>query len=247
VDDKMAFSFLILDDELDARDKLKKLILSMAIDSKILMASSYEQALEFSKSTDIDVYLVDIDLQEKYNGFDFIEEIRKSRPRSQIVIISSRKEKGYRLKAYDDLDVLRYITKPYKNEKVIHDLQIATEYALAFDSSKVTFKRQDFMKTYKARDILCIKRVPGDKKKIIVTAFEGANKISEEEFSIKRSLLEVPAMFEHENAIIRCHQSWLVNPNKISGFDLASEKLILPFDIRIPVGERYRDEIAPFI
>jgi hypothetical protein len=51
VGDTMAFSFLILDDELDAKDNLKKLILSMRIDSKILMASGYEQALEFSKST----------------------------------------------------------------------------------------------------------------------------------------------------------------------------------------------------
>jgi response regulator of citrate/malate metabolism len=112
VGDTMTFSFLILDDELEIQKKLKKLILSMEFDSKVLLASTCEQALKFSKSMEIDVYLVDVDLKDKYNGLDFIEEIRKSQLRNQVIIISSRKEKDYSLKAYDNLDILRYITKP---------------------------------------------------------------------------------------------------------------------------------------
>jgi DNA-binding LytR/AlgR family response regulator len=54
-------------------------------------------------------------------------------------------------------------------------------------------------------------------------------------------------MFKRENRIIRCHQSLLVNPNMIVGLDWASEQLILPLDIKVPVGEKYRDKIAPFI
>jgi len=242
----MAFSFLILDDELVAREQLKGLILSIDSESKVLMASTYKVALEILKSGDIDVYLIDVDLNGKKNGIDFIKEIKRRHPLSQIIIVSAKLDPEFMLKAYQGLDILRYVTKPYDHEKVAFDVKLGIQYAKVQNNQKVTFRRQGLIRTYSARNILCVRRVPKDKKKIIVTVIEDG-KIVSEEFSIKRSLGEVPELFRHENSLVRCHTSWLVNPKMTVGADLFDEKLILRYDVRVPYGgDKYRAKLAPF-
>ena len=244
----MVFSFLVLDDEPVFRNKLKNLIESMEIESKVLTAGTFDEAIERSKMIDVDVYLVDIDLQSDKNGINFIQEIKKVQPMSQIIVISGMAEERYKiLQALNDLNALSYIDKPYKAEEVINRLNMAIEYAKVIDNHTVTFKRQNFIKNYKVRDILCIKRVSGGKKKVIIMAFEGVEKISEEEFPIKISLSEIPEKFEREDSVLRCHKSCFVNPKMIRGVDITNNELILPFDIKVPLGDNYKDNIAPFI
>ena len=243
----MAFSFLILDDELEAQEQLKELILSIDSKSKVLVASTYEIGLEILKSGDIDIYFVDVDLKGKKTGIDFIKEVEKRHPLSQIIIVSAKADINFIVETYQGLNILRYVTKPYNREKVVFDVKLGIEYAKVQNNQEVTFRRQGLIRTYPVRNILCIQRVPKDRKRITVTVIEGGEIVSEE-FPIKRSLGEVLERLRHENGLVRCHTSWIVNPKMIIGVDIFDEELILDHDVRVPYGgSKYRAKLAPFM
>lgn len=244
----MTFSFLILEDEQSFINKIDGVIKSMDIDSKILTAYSVEEGLDKAKSTAIDVFLVDINLNESRTGLDFIKEIRETYPLSPIIVISSLSEVHHKITAFNDLKILGYIDKPFDNDHVTSDLQKAIEIAKIINNRTVTFKRQNFARTYRTKDIYCIQRMPRGKKRITVTAFdESTGSLVTDEFSIKSSLSEVLSLFENDQDVVRCHQSWIVNPKFIRGFDVNKEELVLVNNIKIPLGDTYKHNVASFI
>jgi len=244
----MTYSFLILEDEQQFINKIDSVIKSMDIDSKVLTAYNVEEALEKAHSTAVDVFLVDINLNEPRTGLDFIREVRASYPLSPIIVISSLSEMHHKITAFNDLKVLGYIDKPFENEQVIDDLTKAIEIAKIINNRTVTFKRQNFARTYRTKDIYCIQRMPKGKKRIVVTAYdETSDELSTDEFSIKSSLAEVLDLFHNSKDVVRCHQSWIVNPKFIRGFDVNKEELILVNNIKIPLGDTYKHNVASFI
>jgi len=244
----MTFSFLILEDEQAFINKMDSVIKSMDINSKVFTAYTVDEALEKAKSTAIDVFLVDINLNEPRTGLDFIREIRQSYPLSPIIVISSLVEIHHKIVAFSDLKVLGYIDKPFDNDQVVADLSKAVEIAKIINNRTVTFKRQNFARTYRTKDIYCIQRMPKGKKKIMVTAYdETIGDVSTDEFSIKSSLAEVLELFQNNQDVVRCHQSWIVNPKFIRGFDVNKEELILVNNIKIPLGDTYKHNVASFI
>ena len=244
----MTFSFLILEDEQAFINKIDSVIKSMDINSKILTAYTVEEALEKAKSISIDVFLVDVNLNEPRTGLDFIQKIRQCYPLSPIIIISSLVEIHHKITAFNNLKVLGYIDKPFKNEQVVADLLKAIEIAKIINNRTVTFKRQNFARTYRTKDIYCIQRMPKGKKKIMITAYdETFDNISTDEFSIKSSLAEVLELFQNNQDVVRCHQSWIVNPKYIRAFDVNKEELILINNMKIPLGDTYKHNVSSFI
>jgi len=246
--EKMTYSFLILEDEQQFINKIDSVIKSMDIDSKVLTAYDVEEALEKANSTAVDVFLVDINLNESQSGLDFIRELRITYPLSPIIVISSLVEMHHKITAFNDLKVLGYIDKPFENEQITSDLIKAIEIAKIINNRTVTFKRQNFARTYRTKDIYCIHRMPKGKKKIVVTAYdESTGEYSTDEFSIKSSLAEVLELFQNSKDVVRCHQSWIVNPKFIRGFDVNKEEIILINNIKIPLGDTYKHNVASFI
>jgi len=244
----MTFSFLILEDEQIFINKIDSVIKSMDINSKVITAYTVDEALEKAHSASIDIFLVDVNLNEARTGLDFIREIRKSYPLSPVVIISGLVEVHHKITAFSELKVLGYIDKPFENGQVVEDLLKCIEFAKVINNRTVTFRRQNFAKTYYTKDIYCIQRMPKGKKKIMVTAHdEASGEVTADEFSIKSSLAEVLDLFENDKDIVRCHQSWIVNPKFIRGFDVNKEELILVNNMKIPLGDTYKQNVASFI
>jgi len=244
----MTFSFLVREDEQGFINKIDSVIKSMDINSEILTAYAFDEALEKAKSTGIDVFIVDINANESRAGLDFIREIRESYPLSPIIIISSLTEVSHKIAVFNELKVLGYLDNPFENEQLIADLLKGIELAKIINNRTVTFKRSNFTKTYRTENIYCIQRVPKGKKKIIVTSYnKRTGKISTDEFSIKSNLAEVLELFQNDQDMVRCHQSWLVNPKSIRIFDTSKEELILVNNIKIPLGDTYKQNVASFI
>jgi len=244
----MTYSFLILEDEQLFINKLDNIIKTLDVESKVLTAYTVEEGLEKAHSTAIDVFLVDINLNETRTGLDFIETIRRAYPLSPVIVISSLVESHHKIKAFSDLKVLGYVDKPFDNQLVVNDLYKAIEIAKIINNRTVTFKRQNFARTYLTKDIYCIQRMPKGKKRIVVTAYdETIGEISTDEFSIKSSLAEVLDLFQNKTDVVRCHQSWVVNPKYIRGFDVNKEELVLVGNIKIPLGDTYKHNVASFI
>lgn len=244
----MAFSFLILEDEQVFINKIKNVINSIDINSKFFTAHTVTDALEKANSTNIDVFLVDINSHEAHMEFHFIREIRKSYPISPIIIISSPIEAQHKITAFNELKIIGYIDKPFKHQQLANDILKSIEIAKVVNNRTVRFKRQNFSKTYRTRDIYCIQRMPNGQKKIMVTAYDEIDGgISTIKFSIKSSLTEVLELFQNRQDVVRCHQSFLINPKFIRGFDVNEEEIILVNNIKIPLGDTYKQNVASFI
>ena len=247
----MIISFMILDGNATFSKRLKELIEQklaeqIGIEAQVVTATSFGEAMD--KKASIDIHLVDLDLQGKGNGFDYIKEISKSYPDDEpvipVIVISSHNEEFYKMMSLNELKVISYIEKekPYNEEQILKDLKRAVKCFKKFDDKTVTFSRPGYKRVYKERDIWCIKRLPLGQKKIMVSIYDESSKgLIEEEFSIKTSLTEVPNMFSSPDKMIRCHQSWLVNPRVIIGE--AGRDLVLASGLKIPMGGEYRNNV----
>jgi len=251
----MIISFMILEDDAIFGKRLKeiierKLTEELGIEVKIVIATTFSEAIE--KSASADIHLVDIDLMGKETGIDYIKEIAKNYPADEpsipVVVISSHSEEFYKMTALNELKVIGYIEKEktYDEEQVLKDLKKAVKCVEKFDDKTVTFTRPAYIRTYKERNIWCIKRLPHGQKKIMVTIYDEFSKeLIEEEFSIKSSLTEVPKLFSSSDKMIRCHQSWLVNPRVIVA--QTRDDLILSSGLKIPLGGEYVENVESYI
>lgn len=113
----MDCTLLIADDEPLEREALSTLARrSASSDTKILVASSGTEALQFARSDRIDAALLDIKMPG-LNGLDVAEEIRGMYPEATIVFLSAfdyfeYAQRAIRLKAFD------YLVKPVDDEAV---------------------------------------------------------------------------------------------------------------------------------
>jgi len=250
----MIVSFMILEDDDVFSKRLKevierKLTEELGIEVKIVRATSFNEAI-YKKGL-ADIHLVDLSLEGEKNGLDYIRELAKDYPDDEpsipVVVISNHNEEFYKMMALNELKVISYIEKEttYNEEQVLKDLKRAVKCFKKLDDKTVTFSRPAFKRTYKEKNIWCIKRLPHGKKRIIVTVYdEFTHELIEEEFSIKNSLMEIPKMFSSSEKMIRCHQTWLVNPRVIIGETRNS--LVLLSGLKIPFGGEYKDSVESY-
>ena len=246
----MTISFMILDRNATFSEKLKevvehKLTELTGIEAQIITATSLSEAMD--KKDLADIHLVELDLMEKGNGLDYINEISKGysedEPTIPVIVVSSYSEEFYKMRALNDLKVVGYIEKDtYSEEQLLKDLRRAVKCFKGFNNRTVTFSRPGYKATYAEKNIWCINRLPHGQKKIVVTVYDELNgDLFEEEFSIKSSLTEIPGMFSSPDKIIRCHQSWLINPSVILGE--TKKHLVLLSGKVIPLGGEYKDNV----
>ena len=245
----MKYTFLIVESNQFMIDKIEAGINSLALECRILIAKSFDDAREIIKAMTVDIFMVDILLGNNLEvGYEFVRGIKVDSPHSPIITVSGNLDFQQQLKIFNELTIFAYISKPFQTFEIIKQIKKALPLATIINNRRVTFRRNNFTKTYHTNDIYCIQRLPNGQKKIAVNAYdELLGETTTEEFPIKSSLNEVLAYFEDGRDILRCHQTWLINPYYIRGFDVAQNEMILAQNIRIPVGESYKDAFTQFI
>ena len=248
----MMISFMILGNELTIKDRISKLIErklteEMDIDCKILTSNRFDEALEKANIINIDVHVVHCPSDEENNVIDYLSEISKKYPDSPvipvIVVSSSGIELSYQVKLFNDFRIIGFRDEPDNAEGILTDLKKAVTFVQMLDDRKITFKRPSYSQVYNERDIYCVMRMPYGQKRIVVTASENGE-ITQEEFTIKSNLAEVRLMFADKNMLVRCHQSWLVNPKMIMKVDGINDMLILSNGFQIPFGRTYLKNLS---
>jgi len=247
----MAFSFLILEDDAAFTRKLRNNIESVNPEAKIYSTSDVNEALDTIKQANIDVFLVDIALENyvtDLTGLDFIREVRKVHKLTPIVVISSSLETQRIVETFNELKIFAFIDKRFDGEQIEMELEKAIEVAELSNNRTISLKKKNDIKVYPTRNIFCIQRMPYGKKKILVTSYDDTiGEVTTEEFSIKSSLGEVIDLLENNKDIIRVHQSWLINPKMIRGLNFLKEELTLVSNIKVPIGATYKEQLAAFI
>jgi len=117
----MAYKILIVDDEVDIVEALKKRILREGYEA--VVAFDGEEALKKIKEDNPDVVILDLILP-KLNGFEVLEEIRKNyNDKWRPVIILSVKGDLESVKKGYNLEAELYLTKPCAIENILHGIK----------------------------------------------------------------------------------------------------------------------------
>ena len=248
---KMTISFMILETDVTFSKQLQeiiehKLAEETKIKAEVITADTFEDAMD--KRAAVDIHVVNVNLN---SAIDYIRAVSKTysedEPVIPVIVLSSYSEDFYRMEVLNELKVISYIEKDrgYRKEHMLQELKRAVKCVKSFDNRTVTFSRPTYQQTYKEKNVWCIKRLPHGQKKIIVTIYDEANhKLINEQFSIKSSLGEVLELFSSPDKMVRCHQSWLVNPKVIIG-DTKND-LVLLSGLKIPIGGEYRDNVESY-
>jgi DNA-binding response OmpR family regulator len=117
----MAYRLLIVDDDLDIVETLKKRLIKEQYE--VSTAFDGEEALLKVKEDNPDIILLDLMLP-KINGFEVLKEIReKHRDKWRPVIIISAKNELESVKQCYDLEADHYLTKPCDMDKVLRGIE----------------------------------------------------------------------------------------------------------------------------
>ncbi|MGD1816210.1 MAG: response regulator transcription factor [Pleomorphochaeta sp.] len=110
-------NILIADDELNQREVLKSFLEKSFPSVNIQLCSNGLEALNIIKSKAIDVLITDIKMP-LFDGIELIKEIKASKFKIHVVLISAYREFSY-AKIAIECDVVDYITKPFRIKNIV--------------------------------------------------------------------------------------------------------------------------------
>jgi len=118
----MAYKILVVDDEKDAVEVLKKRLTREGYE--VSVAFDGEEALKKVQKDNPDVILLDLMLP-KLNGFEVVKEVRtKFKDKWRPIIIISAKDDLETVKKSYNLEADHYLTKPCTMDHVLKGIQI---------------------------------------------------------------------------------------------------------------------------
>jgi DNA-binding response OmpR family regulator len=116
---------LIIDDEEQMLDTLKSYLEQRDYD--VVTATDGEDGMAKLISHNPDLVICDINMPKK-NGYQFLQETRKSRPWMPVIILSALSDPASVLKAHD-LEADHYLTKPFKLEELLKSVKLMLSLA----------------------------------------------------------------------------------------------------------------------
>lgn len=231
---------LIVEDNEEAVEALKKILLEIQEDVKIWVAYNSESAKKIAMDCLIDIFIVDIILNQSNpndaSGLDFIQFLRgfKRYEYSPVVITTAVMEpKEY---AYDVLDCYKYLEKPYNHDKAFQVIEKALKMPLNHDEEQYLHIRSEgIVNIIKASDIVCV--LYGNRKLTIYTD-RGAIEM------YYMSLSSIQKQLRGHN-FVRCNQGAIVNKDYVEAVDIKANRVYLkkPY-APIKIGITYKREVV---
>jgi len=244
-------TFLVLEDSMKFSDKLVKFIerdlaKELDIECKIMTANTLEEALQLKENFKVDIHVIDPDLANPAEDeIDYIKMVANDfdddEPVLPMIIISEQDDDYHKLGALGN--VIGLIGRSeFNEESALFNFKRAVKVVRRAEEKLITFVRPKEKRTYKEKNIWAVTKSPIRGKKMIVTIYdEETDQVIKEEFSLKKSLREVPALFSDLKIMVRCHKSYLVNPRAIIG--QKGDQLLLPYGEKVPLGAEFVEDI----
>lgn len=221
-------NFVICDDNQNMLNKLSKMFdtifISNNIDANITFQSTNPiEILDFAKSHNVDVFVLDIQLKSNMSGLELAEKIREFNKDSYIVFTTGHLEYSliaYKLKTFD------YVAKPITLERLeetvlrlVDDVNGQPRKYIKIDSKNTLVDENE---------ILYIKR---EGMKLI---YHTSSKDYESYSSFAKMEPLLPKNF------IRCHKSFVVNLNKIVHVEPVSNTIYFSDESCCEIGPKYK-------
>ena len=224
---------LIVEDDINISRGLEVIVKEIDENVEILITGYCKEAIEIARKNDIDLFLLDIQLED-CSGYDLAHEIREIDRYKLIPMVFITAIPSKELKAYKNIHCYEYIIKPFSKEKVIDTLSTIIKYSDEKTKVKrINFKQTGYSLLIDENDILYV-----EARNRSVYAITLNDVIEVHNYRLK-SLIE-----DLSNNFIQCHKSFIVNINHIKKFDKNKNELILEkTDVSIPVGRKFKEEI----
>ncbi len=225
--------FVICDDNLNALNRLEKLLesafISKNLEAQIVLSTTEPgDLINYLKHHSVNVVILDIDLKAKVSGLDLANLIRKQDKNVYIIFTTGHLEYGliaYKYKTFD------YLPKPVTPERLMDTIERLIDDIFGDDTK---FVRLDNNKTIIKQD--GIQYIQKDGMKVI---FHTDTRDYESYSSFKKILPQLPEQF------VQCHKSYIVNTKKITDVDITNNAIFLNHneDLKCYIGPKYKNQL----
>jgi two-component system LytT family response regulator len=236
---------LIVQDSLDDITSLSEIL--CANNYNVIVASNYQQALQFFYHQVVDILVLDIFINGYPEGINLAQTIianpKTAKPFIFLTNSSNRQifEKAKLTKPF------RYLLKPYNELEILYALEIAMERF--YEQDQVSSIQQD---SFINRDFIFIRKGKSLRKvlikEIIYIEVEEryCNVITKtKKFVIQISLTKILPLLE-SHKFVRTHRNYIVNPDKILKIILSKKTIIMEGNHTITLGNKYRNFINTY-
>jgi len=196
-------------------------------------------------STNPDIVIIDISLEDKYDGIKLAEKINSDQKNAKPFIYLTASEDNETFLRAKDTSPSAFLLKPFEKKSLEHAIELAFQNF----SSDVGFSISNSESDYFIKDNIFIKKdkriikIPlSDVLYIKVNAKYSMLFTITGNYVLRISLKEIAQVLTTES-LVRVHRNYLVNRNKITEFDLEEDQLCICGDF-IPIGKWYKKWIT---
>lgn len=230
-------NILLLEDNDIQLSALKSIVANAFHDYRIYTATCYAEAVTALDSHAIDIFLLDINLNEERSGLDVCEYLRNKSKYEKTPVIFITDISVPNLDVINKYHCSNYFSKPYSDADVIDAINKATKTPEPKDKA---IKLKDIFGIFfhLKPSSLTYARVEGHRKHIFTSC--GDFIVTNPTFDNLMEEVSLP--------LVRCHKSYLVNPEFVLSYDRANSYIsIYGCDENIPVGRKYKSEIDMYL
>jgi two-component system LytT family response regulator len=222
---------LIVEDSKIEANQIENLLLSIDENLEPHKTGSAEKALEIAKKINIDVFFIDVQLED-YSGFKLAEQIRAISKYKMVPIVFITGVKDRELIGYREYHCYEYIIKPYSKEEFVESAKNLL-CNIKSEDPKILIKYKQLAHIIRVREILY---VDINRRKVTIHTVEDDYDVSNK--TLKGINMLVP------DELIQVHQAFLVNKMKIRKINYKSQVIsILNCEKEIPIGRKFIDNI----
>ncbi len=229
---------IIVDDEINSISSLKTLLFELNAGIEVVgEATRVEQGVELIKATKPDLVFLDIEMPKK-DGFELLRAF--DRPNFKVIFITGYSH--YAIKAIK-FSALDYILKPIDKNELLAAIEKSRDELSDQKSRLDSFSE---LLESSTPDFIVIPSVNGFSKLLLhsiqyIEAKSGNYSIFYTDKG--RTLVATKPLNYYENLLLqnsffRCHRSYIVNINKVKGWESAKNELVLQDETRLAVSAR---------
>ncbi|ACT33601.1 response regulator transcription factor [Clostridium botulinum] len=214
------YSILIVEDDEFQRASLKKMIQSLNKRFNIYEASNALDAFNLAKDIEINLFLVDIELEES-SGLHLANKLRTVSKYKFTWIIFLTTHIEFLTEAFTKVHCYDFILKPYNKNKVITMVQDIMEHDIKKDFIKLERKKV----TFEVANKIYVKVYVDEIIFIEVSINSVIVYTLKRNYTLKRTTLKKLLSLIDEENIIQSHKSFAINLNYISKIEKLNSRL----------------------
>ncbi len=234
---------LIVEDNREAVEALKKIISEMKEDVEVHVADDCGNAKQIAINNAIDIFIVDVILNQTNpndaSGLDFVQFIRGFKRYEFSPVIITTTVTDLKIYAYDVLGCCKYLEKPYDHDKAYQTIEKTLRMPLNdHEEQYLHIRSEGIVNIVKTDEIICI--LYANRRLIIYTV----NKSIQMYY---KSLSFIQKQLQGHN-FVRCSGSAIINKDYVEAVDIKEGKIYLKKMLDpVKIGRSYRKKVVDIL